>query len=102
MISVKIIQPIRADAGRGKRHRTFLAELCKNVLADVLISKCHEFLNEVLLELVQPAVSLAQAHTVKQDAVKDFCLCRNRLEKHELSHLWPRILRSNQDKSLQI
>ena len=36
-IAVKIIQPVRADAGRGKRHLTVFTELRKNILADVLI-----------------------------------------------------------------
>lgn len=79
-IAVKIIQTIRADAGRRKRHLTVFAELCKDVLADVLISKCHEFLDEVLLDLVQNdlhivqfQLALVRIHIAKPKADKVVC-----------------------------
>lgn len=79
-ITVKIIQPIRADTGRGKGYCTVFAEFCKDVLADVLISKRHKFSNEVLLNLVQNdlhivqfQLALVRIHIPKPEADKVVC-----------------------------
>ena len=52
-IAVKIIQPLRADVGRYKRNRSVSAQIGKDVPADVLIHKCHKFLYEILVDLIQ-------------------------------------------------
>ena len=59
-IAVKIIQPIRADAGRYKRNRSVSAQIGKDISADILIRKCHKFLYKILVDLVQHDLRVIQ------------------------------------------
>ena len=59
-IAVDIVEPVRADAGRREVHRLAPAQGGKDILADVLIGEGNEFLNKVLLHLVQNDLLIVQ------------------------------------------
>ena len=59
-IAVDIVEPVRADAGGREIHRLAPAQGGKDILADVLIGEGNEFLDKVLLQLVQNDLLIVQ------------------------------------------
>ena len=59
-IAVDVIEPVRADAGGHEVHRLAPAQGGKDIFADVLVGEGNEFLNKVLLQLVQNDLLIVQ------------------------------------------
>ena len=59
-IAVDVIEPVRADAGGHEIHRLVPAQGGKDILADVLIGEGNEFLNKVLIQLIQNDLLIVQ------------------------------------------
>ena len=59
-ITVDVIEPVGADAGGHEVHRLAPAQGGKDIFADVLVGEGNEFLNKVLLQLVQNDLLIVQ------------------------------------------
>ena len=59
-IAVDVVEPVGADAGGHEVHRFAPAQGGENILADVLIGEGNEFLDKVLLQLVQNDLLIVQ------------------------------------------
>ena len=59
-IAVDVIEPVGADAGGHEVHRLVPAQGGKDILADVLVGEGNEFLDKVLLQLVQNDLLIVQ------------------------------------------
>ena len=59
-IAVDIVEPVRADAGGHEVHRLAPAQGGKDIFADILVGEGNEFLDKVLLQLVQNDLLIVQ------------------------------------------
>ena len=59
-IAVDVVEPVGANAGGCEIHRLAPAQGGKDILADVLIGEGNEFLDKVLLQLVQNDLLIVQ------------------------------------------
>ena len=59
-IAVDVIEPVGADAGGHEVHRLVPAQGGKDIFADALVGEGNEFLNKVLLQLVQNDLLIVQ------------------------------------------